>query len=720
MQNEQVCHYEQKRRIPAFVKRTRQIIKEEIFRFARKNSFITVFLVMMTVFSQPVLAISQKEYLRTRDSLQQLVESTRGEERARALYHLTRHILPYEPDKCDALIDEQFSLAEQLNNEIDLAYAYSSKGYYHFYHNNLPEAIESFHQAILIYEKNNMIKEAGLMNMHIGMIFFSSGQYEKTKEYTELVIEQLKQCNCNTELALSYVMMGFLYNNFIVNPSLSKHYHKLALDLAQKTGMDSIYKAGFYVSMALAYSNNREYDSSLYYIRKSNSFLKGESDDVITHRAIIFSDLGKTFLKMNMPDSAIYYYKLSIREADKVSYLFTKPRCAVNIATILTKEKKYEDALGYLKYALEISKRVNQTGNFYNDPEKKYAPDWLLDSEPGFIKGWTESTRRFWAKGQITNIYWNLAKYYRTVGQPDMALEYYRLYHAYYDSVQQIKNANELVNTTLKLQELDRAMKMEQLAQENQYRELRNRQNRIILISLVVVLILIVLVGIVFFRQNILKTDRQNLLLKQRLFRSQMNPHFIFNSLASIQNTIISNNPEKATRYLARFSKLVRNILDSSVAELIPLEEEISTIENYLELQKFRFPDKFDFNIEIDPELDTDSLLIPAMLVQPFIENSIEHGMKHKEGKGNIRVRFKKKDDLLVIEVEDDGIGREKAQELLMEQEKDHKSLSTGIILERLKVLNRKRKRKITIEITDLVDSNGNPLGTLVRTTIPV
>ncbi|HDY76123.1 MAG TPA: sensor histidine kinase, partial [Candidatus Marinimicrobia bacterium] len=261
---------------------------------------------------------------------------------------------------------------------------------------------------------------------------------------------------------------------------------------------------------------------------------------------------------------------------------------------------------------------------------------------------------------------------------------------------------------------------IELLSKENELRNLQVRQSRFFLFGMVGLAVFIIVFAIFIVRQNRLKSEQQNVLIRQKLLRSQMNPHFIFNSLASIQNTIISNNPEKATRYLARFSKLVRNILDSSVEELIPLEEEISTIENYLELQKFRYPDKFDFKIEIDPELDTDSLLIPAMLVQPFIENSIEHGVKHKEGKGNIRVRFKKKDDLLVIEVEDDGIGREKAQELLMEQEKDHKSLSTGIILERLKVLNRKRKRKITIEITDLVDSNGNPLGTLVRTTIPV
>ena len=173
-----------------------------------------------------------------------------------------------------------------------------------------------------------------------------------------------------------------------------------------------------------------------------------------------------------------------------------------------------------------------------------------------------------------------------------------------------------------------------------------------------------------------------------------MNPHFIFNSLASIQNSIINEEPKKASKYLARFSKLVRSILDSTVQEFIPLEQEITTIENYLELQKIRFPEKFDYTIEVDERLDTESVQIPPMLTQPFIENSIEHAIKHKDSKGKIDVRFKLQNGTLELEVEGDGIGRQRAMEIHNQQDQGHKSMATAITLERIRILSEKLQEK--------------------------
>jgi sensor histidine kinase YesM len=190
--------------------------------------------------------------------------------------------------------------------------------------------------------------------------------------------------------------------------------------------------------------------------------------------------------------------------------------------------------------------------------------------------------------------------------------------------------------------------------------------------------------------------------------------------LGSIQNSIINEEPDKAVKYLSRFSKLMRNILDSSHEETISMAEERSTIENYLELQKVRFPRKFDYSIEVDEEIDMENTFIPPMLAQPFIENAIEHGIKLKETKGNIRVRFKLNGKTMLYELEDDGIGRKKAQEILQKQNKDHKSLATSITQERIIVLNRKLKHKIKLEIIDLKDEQGEAAGTRVIFEIPV
>ena len=164
----------------------------------------------------------------------------------------------------------------------------------------------------------------------------------------------------------------------------------------------------------------------------------------------------------------------------------------------------------------------------------------------------------------------------------------------------------------------------------------------------------------------------------------------------------------------------MRNILDSSVEEFIPLEQEISTIENYLELQKIRFPEKFDYTLEVDKRLDPASVQIPPMLAQPFIENAIEHGIKHKNSKGKINVRFKLQNGMMELEVEDDGVGRQRAQEILREQDQGHKSMATTITLERIRILNKKLRRKILMEIIDLKNNRKEATGTKVRFEIPL
>jgi LytS/YehU family sensor histidine kinase len=199
-----------------------------------------------------------------------------------------------------------------------------------------------------------------------------------------------------------------------------------------------------------------------------------------------------------------------------------------------------------------------------------------------------------------------------------------------------------------------------------------------------------------------------------------MNPHFLFNSLSSIHHFIIHEESEIAASYLSRFSRLIRSSLQGSVEEYTSLSDEIDTVKDYLELQQLRFPDKFEYNIEVEEDMDSETISIPSMVLQPFIENSIEHGIRPKESKGKISVRFLLHKEMIVIKIEDDGIGRKKAMELLSEQKKDHKSLATNIIRDRIRVLNRTLKNKITLEIIDLKSEQGDATGTKVVLEVPV
>jgi len=258
------------------------------------------------------------------------------------------------------------------------------------------------------------------------------------------------------------------------------------------------------------------------------------------------------------------------------------------------------------------------------------------------------------------------------------------------------------------------------LTRDNELNRLKLNRDRILFSSIGGVFLIISLMILLWIQRKRFRSDKKAMLLEQKLLRSQMNPHFLFNSLTNIQNFILTEKPEKANIYLAKFAVLVRNILDNSVEEYIMLDKEISTIENYLELQKIRYSGKFEYRIHIEDEIDAEAIRIPPMLAQPFIENSIEHGIKHRETPGHIDIRFSLKDHLLVFEVEDDGIGRQKAREIVTQRDPEHKSMATSLTRERLANLNRKLQRKIVLEITDLKNALGEVAGTRVMFGIPV
>jgi LytS/YehU family sensor histidine kinase len=288
------------------------------------------------------------------------------------------------------------------------------------------------------------------------------------------------------------------------------------------------------------------------------------------------------------------------------------------------------------------------------------------------------------------------------------------------DSLNALVRNRDLIELQTKYETSRKEQQIEQLSLENQYKDARLDQSRVYLASLGAMIIMLIIIGILLIRQDKIRAQQRTVVLEQKLLRSQMNPHFIFNSMASIQDFIISRDARSAAIYLSRFAGLIRNILDASINESIPVRKEIETIEHYLHLQKVRLEEKFDFVINKDEAFEDDRLRIPALLVQPFVENAIEHGIRNKTGKGLVKVEFLLRDHWLSIVVEDDGVGRARAREFAELKKKDHASVSTSLIQERLKLLNRKSRSKITLEIRDLYDNAGEAAGTRVEIVVPV
>jgi ligand-binding sensor domain-containing protein len=207
--------------------------------------------------------------------------------------------------------------------------------------------------------------------------------------------------------------------------------------------------------------------------------------------------------------------------------------------------------------------------------------------------------------------------------------------------------------------------------------------------------------------------------IESQALRAQMNPHFIFNTLSSIQHYISNNDTDAALKYLSKFAKLMRRIMDNSKQQLISVAEEISALDLYLELEVMRFDKKFEYKITVDSSIDQNYDRIPSMLIQPYVENAIIHGLLPKQGAGRILISMKRHGDTIVCAIEDNGIGRERSKEFKKNRVQQHKSMGMSITRERLDILNSSLNSNLNAEIVDLYE-DGQPAGTKVQLIIPI
>ncbi len=219
------------------------------------------------------------------------------------------------------------------------------------------------------------------------------------------------------------------------------------------------------------------------------------------------------------------------------------------------------------------------------------------------------------------------------------------------------------------------------------------------------------------------KMEMENALSRSVLtaIKSQMNPHFFHNALNTIQSFIYTNDKKNASNFLTKFSKLTRMILEMSEKEKVNLQEEISSISLYLEIEKVRFNNNdFDFEMNVDNKLDRELIRIPSMIIQPYVENAIKHGLMHKLEKKQLVIDFKKEENDLIIKIDDNGIGRKRSGELNQIKKEKHQSFSTEANEKRLILLNKGNAKKVVVQYVDKQDEYNNSLGTTVIISIPI
>ncbi len=219
-------------------------------------------------------------------------------------------------------------------------------------------------------------------------------------------------------------------------------------------------------------------------------------------------------------------------------------------------------------------------------------------------------------------------------------------------------------------------------------------------------------------KQKTFELEQKALALEMKTLRAQMNPHFIFNSLNSVNRFILQNNRNEASAYLTKFSKLIRMILQHSQEQLIPLENELDALKLYLELESIRFENKFEFKTSVQSSIDTAEVKVPPLIIQPYAENAIWHGLMHKESKGRLDIELTAEDQYLFISITDDGVGRKKAAGLDNKPD-NHKSIGMRLTQERIRNLAQGTEESY-VQVFDLTNPDGSPAGTEVTIKIPL
>ena len=385
-----------------------------------------------------------------------------------------------------------------------------------------------------------------------------------------------------------------------------------------------------------------------------------------------------------------------------------------DIAQTLTSAKQYDDAIGLNKQLVNEARRTNNPKVEVNQLQN-LATSYFEAGDPSEgVASLREAYRMALDKNltiEAKNVLEQLVGHYRQQRNTSLALDAYAGFIGQLDTL--IKNDSTLVDEQFFRMQEDKITQLEkERALKDELLTKQNRYNNVLIISIMLILLFLTVISKILYNNL-----RKNKKIALQSLRREMNPHFIFNSLNSVNLFIAENNEIEANKYLSAYSKLMRAVMENSNRDFIPLSTEIEQLRDYLALEQLRFKDKFSYTIQVDEGLDTDSLMIPNMLIQPQVENAVWHGLRYKEESGVLVLTVSRNGDVVCFTVEDNGIGLKKSRELKTEHQKSLHSRGQTNTFERIELLNHLYHTKITMEI---VDKDGGDSGVVVRLRFPV
>jgi sensor histidine kinase YesM len=602
----------------------------------------------------------------------------------------------------------------------------------HFY-NDFGEMKKMASEALNWFSQTPNQIDVGIANWQMAVAQCRGGNYDDALLNAKLCYDWSRRTN-NTRFRFSSLeIMTDIYRETGEYDKLFDAQDEMAV--AERTAHDtSEYSDHELWVLGIMYKMLGEYSTAIPFWRQL-FIVKGVGFDFSWNQM----EYAELLTLANQPDSALYYYnKFDSAKAETKDLRFY----LISKGEFLLFLKKYSVALPYflrgLGYHRQLSD-VTQVNRTLLDIARTYLALENGDSAIVYARKGLAIALQTKSEPYIRDGYELLSMVYDHMDKPDSGNSYFRRYVSARDSVLNDQMKGRVV--TYNFQQKIVALNQQKLTQLQQLQ--KEKTNRNILLT---ALIAGILLGVFLLRNIQLKRKKDQLQhlmieansqlenrrkeqqlsamqqqkteLEMQALRAQMNPHFIFNSLNSINMFILENNKLQASEYLSKFSRLVRLILQNSQEALIPLEKELEALELYLELESLRFQNKFEYNISTFDDVETSGLKVPPLIIQPYVENAIWHGLMHKKDKGHVDVQLSKEEEFLVCKIIDDGVGRKGAAEMKNGSSK-HRSMGIKITENRIANMQMSGATQ-TVQIKDLVYADGTAAGTEVVLKIPI
>jgi len=670
--------------------------------------------------------LAQHPPLKQIDSLEAVLPSLQGTARIKCLNDLSEEYWwppKVVPDSISKWADLAIAESQKINYAHGITTSYMHLGVSEIYRKNFVKAEFYLRYALAAYEREHDERGIAWANLWLGQALYSGNKFDSSIACFDKSLPYLKKSNDWEGEGKAKAWLGFLYAA-TGNYDSSFNYCYSSLGIREKMS-DHVCVAAALSNMGRLYMVAGDAEDALDYYQQSLRYAKVHGIDLVAANWNYLDEpVGIVYRLLHHTDSSIYYLEYALK-LDPTNTI-TK----VSLGETYLSQKKYAEALPIFLEPMDrfrsgkdewdlmrVLHDAAQTLEGQNDHKNAlvYSGEALMIAKTGNVKQ------------AVMAEYALLATIYKNLRMIDSAYAYQQLFVTLKDSIQNSRFLWRLNNYKI---QSDYARKVNQIAvldQENRLKEENLQRETLAKWIFAACCLTLLALGYFLYRNLTLKRKNEKLAyvqkttqLEMKVLRAQMNPHFIFNSLNSVNKFILESEKSKASEYLVKFSKLMRLILQNSQVPLIPMETELQSLRLYLELESLRFNYYFDYKISVSSDLEIESAKVPPLLLQPYVENAIWHGLMQKPAKGKLDIEITNEKKHVYIKICDDGVGREKSAKIRRSSDELHKSMGLQITAERIALLDSLTRESSFVNILDLVDSNGEPAGTEVTIKIPL